>query len=76
MDDLKATTRELLHCGRADQDMNVVRKHLSGNPGWPAGGRIKGARACASHFGRDRGTIPPTSPRGPVAPTPAPTPMR
>ena len=29
MDDLKATTRELLRCGATIQDMNVVRKHLS-----------------------------------------------
>ena len=29
MDDLKATTRELLRCGAPIQDMNVVRKHLS-----------------------------------------------
>jgi hydroxypyruvate reductase len=29
MQDLKATTRELLRCGAPIQDMNTVRKHLS-----------------------------------------------
>jgi hydroxypyruvate reductase len=29
MEDLKATTRELLRCGAPIQDMNTVRKHLS-----------------------------------------------
>lgn len=29
MDDLKATTRELLRCGAPIQDINTVRKHLS-----------------------------------------------
>ena len=33
MADLKATTRELLRCGAPIQDMNTVRKHLSGIQG-------------------------------------------
>jgi hydroxypyruvate reductase len=33
MADLKATTRELLKCGAPIQDMNTVRKHLSGIQG-------------------------------------------
>jgi glycerate 2-kinase len=33
MADLKATTRELLKCGAPIQDMNIVRKHLSGIQG-------------------------------------------
>jgi hydroxypyruvate reductase len=33
MADLKATTRELLRCGAPIQDMNAVRKHLSGIQG-------------------------------------------
>ena len=40
MDELKATTRELLRCGAPIQDMNTVRKHLSGIQG----GRL--AAAC------------------------------
>ena len=40
MDDLKATTRELLRCGAPIQDMNTVRKHLSAIQG----GRL--AAAC------------------------------
>jgi glycerate 2-kinase len=39
MADLKATTRELLRCGAPIQDMNTVRKHLSGIHG----GRLAGA---------------------------------
>ena len=39
MVDLKATTRELLRCGAPIQDMNTVRKHLSGIHG----GRLAGA---------------------------------
>lgn len=40
MEELKATTRELLRCGAPIQDMNVVRKHLS----LIQGGRL--AAAC------------------------------
>ncbi len=40
MDELKATTRELLRCGAPIQDMNTVRKHLS----LIQGGRL--AAAC------------------------------
>jgi glycerate 2-kinase len=40
MDELKATTRELLRCGAPIQDMNTVRKHLSAIQG----GRL--AAAC------------------------------
>jgi glycerate 2-kinase len=40
MDDLKATTKELLRCGAQIQDMNRVRKHLSSIQG----GRL--AAAC------------------------------
>lgn len=40
MQDLKATTRELLRCGAPIQDMNTVRKHLSAIQG----GRL--AAAC------------------------------
>jgi hydroxypyruvate reductase len=40
MDELRATTRELLRCGAPIQDMNVVRKHLS----LIQGGRL--AAAC------------------------------
>ena len=40
MEDLKATTRELLRCGAPIQDVNTVRKHLSAIQG----GRL--AAAC------------------------------
>src|SRR5450759_5084238 len=42
MDELKATTKELLRCGAPIQDMNTVRKHLSAIQG----GRL--AAACKS----------------------------
>jgi hydroxypyruvate reductase len=40
MDELKATTKELLRCGAPIQDMNTLRKHISGIQG----GRL--AAAC------------------------------
>lgn len=43
MQDLKATTRELLRCGAPVQDMNAVRKHLSAIQG----GRL--AAACRAN---------------------------
>ncbi|MGP1677412.1 MAG: glycerate kinase type-2 family protein [Burkholderiales bacterium] len=39
MDELKATTKELLRCGAPIQDMNTVRKHIS---------RIQGGRLAAA----------------------------
>jgi hydroxypyruvate reductase len=44
MDELKATTRELLRCGAPIQDMNTVRKHLS----LIQGGRL--AAACPARI--------------------------
>ena len=70
MDDLKATTRELLHCGAPIQDMNVVRKHLSAIQG----GRLAAAcraRVLALVISDVTGDDPTHIASGPCAPDPS-----
>jgi hydroxypyruvate reductase len=55
MADLKAVTRELLASGAPIQDMNTVRKHLSGHPGRaPCGRQPRAAVLAAGDLRRDR----------------------
>jgi hydroxypyruvate reductase len=69
MADLKATTRELLRCGAAIQDMNTVRKHLS----LIQGGRLAAAtkaRVVALVISDVTGDDPTHIASGPCAPDP------
>ncbi len=70
MDELKATTRELLRCGAPIQDMNTVRKHLSAIQG----GRLAAAtraRALALVVSDVTGDDPTHVASGPCAPDPS-----
>ena len=70
MDELKATTKELLRCGAPIQDMNTVRKHLSG----VQGGRLAAAcraRVLALIVSDVTGDDPTHIGSGPCAPDPS-----
>lgn len=70
MDDLKATTKELLRCGAPIQDMNTVRKHLSAIQG----GRLAAAcraRVLALIVSDVTGDDPTHIASGPCAPDPS-----
>ncbi len=69
MEDLRATTRELLRCGAPIQDMNTVRKHLSAIQG----GRLAAAcraRVLALVVSDVTGDDPTHIGSGPCAPDP------
>jgi hydroxypyruvate reductase len=69
MDELKATTKELLRCGAPIQDMNTVRKHLSAIQG----GRLAAAtraRVLALVVSDVTGDDPTHVASGPCAPDP------
>jgi hydroxypyruvate reductase len=69
MDELKATTRELLRCGAPIQDINTVRKHLS----LVQGGRLAAAckaRILALAVSDVTGDDPTCIASGPCAPDP------
>jgi len=70
MEELKATTRELLRCGAPIQDMNTVRKHLSAIQG----GRLAAAcraRVLALVISDVTGDDPTHIASGPCAPDPS-----
>jgi hydroxypyruvate reductase len=70
MDELKATTKELLRCGAPIQDMNTVRKHLSSIQG----GRLAAAcraRVLALIVSDVTGDDPTHIGSGPCAPDPS-----
>ena len=70
MDELKATTKELLRCGAPIQDMNAVRKHLSAIQG----GRLAAAtraRVLALVVSDVTGDDPTHVASGPCAPDPS-----
>ena len=70
MDELKATTKELLRCGAPIQDMNTVRKHLSAIQG----GRLAAAtraRVLALVVSDVTGDDPTHVASGPCAPDPS-----
>jgi len=70
MEELKATTRELLRCGAPIQDMNTVRKHLSAIQG----GRLAAAcraRVLALIVSDVTGDDPTHIASGPCAPDPS-----
>jgi len=70
MDELKATTKELLRCGAPIQDINTVRKHLSGIQG----GRLAAAcraRVLALIISDVTGDDPTNIGSGPCAPDPS-----
>jgi hydroxypyruvate reductase len=70
MDELKATTRELLRCGAPIQDMNTVRKHLSGIQGGRLAAACK-ARVLALIVSDVTGDDPTHIGSGPCAPDPS-----
>ncbi len=70
MDALKATTRELLRCGAAIQDMNTVRKHLSSVQGGRLAAACK-ARVLAMIISDVTGDDPTHIGSGPCAPDPS-----
>ncbi len=70
MDELKATTKELLRCGAPIQDMNTVRKHISSIQG----GRLAAAcraRVLALIISDVTGDDPTHIGSGPCAPDPS-----
>ena len=70
MDALKATTKELLRCGAPIQDMNTVRKHLSGIQGGRLAAACK-ARVLALIVSDVTGDDPTHIGSGPCAPDPS-----
>ena len=70
MEDLKATTRELLRCGAPIQDMNTVRKHLSSVHGGRLAAACK-ARVLALIISDVTGDDPTHIGSGPCAPDPS-----
>jgi len=69
MEDLKATTKELLRCGAPIQDMNTVRKHLSAIQGGRLAAACK-ARVLALIVSDVTGDDPTHIASGPCAPDP------
>jgi hydroxypyruvate reductase len=69
MDELKATTKELLRCGAPIQDMNTVRKHLSAIQGGRLAAATK-ARVLALIVSDVTGDDPTHIASGPCAPDP------
>jgi len=69
MDELKATTRELLRCGAPIQDMNTVRKHVSNIHGGRLAAACK-ARVLALVISDVTGDDPTHIGSGPCAPDP------
>jgi len=70
MDELKATTRELLRCGAPIQDMNTVRKHISSIQGGRLAAACK-ARVLALIVSDVTGDDPTHIGSGPCAPDPS-----
>ncbi len=70
MDELKATTKELLHCGAPIQDMNTVRKHLSSIQGGRLAAACK-AQVVALIISDVTGDDPTHIGSGPCAPDPS-----
>ena len=70
MDELKATTKELLRCGAPIQDMNTVRKHLSAIQGGRLAAACK-ARVLALIVSDVTGDDPTHIGSGPCAPDPS-----
>ena len=70
MDELKATTKELLRCGAPIQDMNTVRKHLSAIQGGRLTAATK-ARVLALVVSDVTGDDPTHIASGPCAPDPS-----
>lgn len=70
MEELKATTRELLRCGAPIQDMNTVRKHLSSIHGGRLAAASK-ARVLALIVSDVTGDDPTHIGSGPCAPDPS-----
>jgi len=69
MDELKATTKELLRCGAPIQEMNTVRKHLSSIQGGRLAAATK-ARVLALVVSDVTGDDPTHVASGPCAPDP------
>jgi glycerate 2-kinase len=70
MEELKATTRELLRCGAPIQDMNTVRKHISSIHGGRLAAACK-ARVLALIISDVTGDDPTHIGSGPCAPDPS-----
>ncbi len=70
IDELKATTKELLRCGAPIQDMNTVRKHLSAIQGGRLAAATK-ARVVALVVSDVTGDDPTHVASGPCAPDPS-----
>jgi len=70
MEELKATTRELLRCGAPIQDMNTVRKHISSIQGGRLAAACK-ARVLALIISDVTGDDPTHIGSGPCAPDPS-----
>lgn len=70
MDELRATTKELLRCGAPIQDMNTVRKHLSGIQGGKLAAACR-ARVLALIISDVTGDDPTHIGSGPCAPDPS-----
>lgn len=70
MDELKATTKELLRCGAPIQDMNTVRKHLSSIQGGKLAAACK-AQVMALIISDVTGDDPTHIGSGPCAPDPS-----
>ncbi len=70
MEELKATTRELLRCGAPIQDMNTVRKHLSAIQGGRLAAACRG-RVLALVISDVTGDDPTHIASGPCAPDPS-----
>jgi len=70
MDELKATTKELLRCGAPIQDMNTVRKHISSIQGGRLAAACK-ARVLALIVSDVTGDDPTHIGSGPCAPDPS-----
>jgi hydroxypyruvate reductase len=70
MDELKATTKDLLRCGAPIQDMNTVRKHLSGIQGGKLAAACR-ARVLALIISDVTGDDPTHIGSGPCAPDPS-----
>ena len=70
MDELKATTKELLRCGAPIQDMNTVRKHLSGIQGGKLAAACR-AQVLALIISDVTGDDPTHIGSGPCAPDPS-----
>jgi hydroxypyruvate reductase len=70
MDELKATTKELLRCGAPIQAMNIVRKHLSAIQGGRLAAATK-ARVLALVVSDVTGDDPTHVASGPCAPDPS-----